>query len=77
MLDTITMISLQAYFSYTEVPLRCVSTSGRNDPEEEFNLLQAAYVTKPGYDLADLMGVATEDDVLFAAFSSDEDSRGG
>lgn len=34
----------------------------------DYNLVQAAYVGKAGYDLARNMSITTDDDVLFAVF---------
>jgi len=61
----------QDYFSYTEVPLQCVSQSGL-----DYSLIQAAYNGKPGSDLADSMDVTIQDDVLFAAFSTPKEEGG-
>ena len=38
--------------------------------------LQAAYVGKPGSDLAADLGVTAQDDVMFAVFSSPDSSEG-
>ncbi|XP_063875423.1 plexin-A1-like isoform X1 [Scylla paramamosain] len=53
-----------AYYSYTEIPIECKDSQGKR-----YNLAQAAYVGKPGTDLATQLGIQTNDDVLFAVFS--------
>lgn len=56
------------YYSYTEIPIECVSeTTG-----SKFDLVQAAFVGKPGPDLANKLDVTHQDDVLFAVFSRAE-----
>ncbi|XP_051873226.1 plexin-B1 isoform X3 [Pristis pectinata] len=50
------------YYSYVEVPLAC-QTADRN-----YNLLQAAYVSRPGKGLADGV-LQTDGEVLFATFA--------
>ncbi len=61
------------YYSYTEVPLVCRTT------HVKYNLAQAAYVGKPGAELAKSMGITTEDDLLFVVFAKSreelEDAR--
>ena len=52
------------YYSYTEVPLECVAENGTR-----YNLVQAAYVDKPGSDLAAKLGIRAQDDVLYAVFA--------
>lgn len=61
----------QNYYSYTEIPIECVSETGK-----QFNLVQAAYVGKPGSDLAQVLGVTAQDDVLFATFAETDLSEG-
>ena len=61
------------YYSYTEIPIECIS--GGN-PSKEYNLVQAAFVGKPGSDLASDLGVTAQDDVLFAVFSESDSSEG-
>lgn len=61
------------YYSYTEIPMECISGDahgGRN-----FNLVQAAYVGKAGSDLASVLGITAQDDVLFAVFSENDTSQ--
>ena len=61
------------YYSYTEIPIECIS--GGN-PSKDYNLVQAAFVGKPGSDLASDLGVTPQDDVLFAVFSESDSSEG-
>ena len=61
------------YYSYTEIPIECIS--GGN-PSKEYNLVQAAFVGKPGSFLAKDLGVTAQDDVLFAVFSESDSSEG-
>ncbi|KAI8503439.1 hypothetical protein Bbelb_184100 [Branchiostoma belcheri] len=56
------------YHSYIELPLMCSANS------VNYNLVQAAYVGKPGAILAGNMGVTPNDDVLFAVFSKSQSS---
>ena len=60
------------YYSYTEVPIECIS----GDPNRDYNLVQAAYVGKPGSDLASSMGITAQDDVLYAVFSESDSTEG-
>lgn len=53
----------QNYYSYTEIPVDCISDS------QQYNLVGAAYLGRPGADLAESLGISTVDDVLYAAFS--------
>ncbi|NXT20857.1 PLXB1 protein, partial [Syrrhaptes paradoxus] len=57
------------YYSYVELPLLCQSKGNT------YSLLQAAYVTRPGKDLAQGQ-LDTEGEVLFAAFSAWQASSG-
>ncbi|NWJ07544.1 PLXB1 protein, partial [Crypturellus undulatus] len=57
------------YYSYVELPLLCQSKANT------YSLLQAAYVTQPGKDLA-RGHFGTEGEVLFAAFSAWQTSSG-
>lgn len=52
------------YYSYTEIPVDCIG----NDAVK-YNLVQAAYLGKPGADLADTLGITAQDDVLYTIFS--------
>ena len=47
------------YYSYTEVPIECSSQAFN------YSLAKAAYLGKPGLDLANDLGVNFTDDVLF------------
>jgi len=60
------------YYSYTEIPIQCIS----DQDSEDYTLVQAAHVGKPGSDLAAELGVTTEDDVLFAVFSTPDTLEG-
>ncbi|XP_068203204.1 plexin A3 isoform X2 [Palaemon carinicauda] len=60
-----------AYYSYTEIPIECKDQQGKR-----YNLAQAAYVGKPGTDLATQLGIQTNDDVLFAVFSPSDPNEG-
>ncbi|GFY60905.1 hypothetical protein TNIN_181261 [Trichonephila inaurata madagascariensis] len=55
------------YYSYTEVPLVC-RTDGT-----DYNLAQAAYVGRPGSELAKSLGISAQDSVLFAVFAKSKD----
>ncbi|XP_066218632.1 hepatocyte growth factor receptor isoform X2 [Saccopteryx leptura] len=58
--------------SYMEMPLECILTEKRRkrSPREEvFNILQAAYVSKPGAHLSKQIGVNLNDDILFGVFA--------
>uniref|UniRef100_A0A803Y518 Plexin-B1 n=1 Tax=Meleagris gallopavo TaxID=9103 RepID=A0A803Y518_MELGA len=57
------------YYSYVELPLLCQSKTNT------YSLLQAAYVTQPGKDLAQGQ-LDTDGEVLFAAFSAWQASSG-
>ncbi|KAF2988052.1 hypothetical protein EK904_005428 [Melospiza melodia maxima] len=57
------------YYSYVELPLLCQSKGNT------YSLLQAAYVTRPGRELAQGQ-LDTEGEVLFAAFSAWQASSG-
>lgn len=59
------------YYSYTEIPIDCVTDEGRL-----YNLAQAAYVGKPGSELAASLGNTPQDDVLFVIFSQSEEAEG-
>lgn len=57
------------YHSYVEVTLVC-----RTD-DIDYNLAQAAYVGKPGLNLANSLGISTSDEVLYVAFAKSTDKR--
>jgi plexin A len=61
----------ESYYSYTEIPIDCISEGAKR-----YNLVQAAYVGKPGSDLAADLGITAQDDVLFAVFSKSDQSEG-
>lgn len=53
------------YYSYTEIPIECVSKS----QSIKYNLVQAAFLATAGEDLANSLGVTTKDDILYSVFS--------
>uniref|UniRef100_A0A8C8VH56 Hepatocyte growth factor receptor n=1 Tax=Pelusios castaneus TaxID=367368 RepID=A0A8C8VH56_9SAUR len=58
--------------SYMEMPLECIITEKRRKrsvQSEIFNVLQAAYVSKPGAILAHEMGLSMNDDILYGVFA--------
>ncbi|KAM9312499.1 hepatocyte growth factor receptor [Gastrophryne carolinensis] len=58
--------------SYIEMPLECIYTERRRKREasgDNFNILQAATVSKAGKTLANEMNVRPEDDILYAVFA--------
>ncbi|KAM9582496.1 hepatocyte growth factor receptor isoform 4-T8 [Guaruba guarouba] len=58
--------------SYMEMPLECIFTEKRKRRsirKEVFNILQAAYVSKPGAALAYEMGLGLNDDILYGVFA--------
>jgi plexin A len=57
------------YHSYVEVQLSCHTN------EIDYNLAQAAYVGKPGQNLADSLRITTSDEVLYVAFAKSTDKR--
>ncbi|XP_059062852.1 plexin A3-like [Achroia grisella] len=57
------------YYSYTEIPISCAGEDGKR---YGYNLVQAAFVGKPGSSLARQLGITAQHDVLFAAFSRSE-----
>lgn len=59
------------YYSYTEIPIDCISEAHGG---AKYNLVQSAYLGKPGSDLAENLGITEQDDVLYAVFS---EGRGG
>lgn len=58
------------YHSYVEVPLVC-----RTDSGTDYNLAQAAYVGHPGTNLANSLGIAITDEVLYVVFAKSKDKR--
>lgn len=57
------------YYSYTEVPLVCRTAPDGTD----YNLVQAAFVGRPGSELAKSLGISAQDSVLFAVFAKSKD----
>ncbi|XP_006882725.1 PREDICTED: hepatocyte growth factor receptor [Elephantulus edwardii] len=58
--------------SYMEMPLECILTEKRrkrSTRKEVFNILQAAYVSKPGAHLAKQIGASPNDDILYGVFA--------
>ncbi|KAM9698043.1 hepatocyte growth factor receptor isoform 4-T4 [Dama dama] len=58
--------------SYMEMPLECILTEKRrkrSTKQEVFNILQAAYVSKPGAQLAKQIGANLNDDILYGVFA--------
>lgn len=58
--------------SYMEMPLECILTEKRrkrSTRQEVFNILQAAYVGKPGAHLAKQIRVSLNDDILYGVFA--------
>uniref|UniRef100_T1H2W5 Sema domain-containing protein n=1 Tax=Megaselia scalaris TaxID=36166 RepID=T1H2W5_MEGSC len=51
------------YYSYTEIPVDCISGGTK------YNLVQAAFLGKPGQDLAENLSITEQDHVLYAVFS--------
>lgn len=64
------------YYSYTEIPMDCTHVAhgdGTNsNGNKNYNLVQAAYVGKAGSELASVLGITAQDDVLFAVFSASD-----
>lgn len=58
------------YYSYTEIPVDCISDGGT-----KYNQVRAAYLGKPGSDLAESLGITAQDDVLFAVFGESTSNR--
>lgn len=57
---------------YVEIPFNCILTEKRrkkSSDRTEFNVLQAAYVSKAGRDLGQILNIKENEDVLFAAFA--------
>lgn len=60
------------YYSYTEIPVDCISEIQGGT---KYNIVRAAYLGKPGSDLAENLGIEPKDDVLYAVFSSDTNNN--
>lgn len=56
------------YYSYTEVALVCQTPDGIH-----YNLAQAAFVGRPGSELAVSLGITAQDEVLFVVFAKSRD----
>lgn len=54
------------YYSYTEIPVDCISDAQGG---MKYNLVRAAYLGKPGTDLAENLQITQQDDVLYAVFA--------
>ncbi|XP_070491742.1 plexin-A4 [Chironomus tepperi] len=52
------------YYSYTEIPIECISEDGT-----KYNSIQAAFLGRAGQDLAESLNIETNNDVLYALFS--------
>ncbi len=59
------------YYSYTEVPILCRTLHDNID----YNLAQAAFVGKPGSELATSLGITAQDDILFIVFAKSKDEQ--
>lgn len=59
------------YYSYTEIPVDCISDAQGGT---KYNLVRAAYLGKPGADLAENLAITIQDDVLFAVFSEGKEN---
>ncbi|XP_035377715.1 plexin A3 isoform X2 [Electrophorus electricus] len=57
------------FYSYVEFPLGCTKDG------VEYRLVQAAYKQRPGRLLAQALGLAEDEDVLFAVFSQGQKNR--
>ncbi|XP_043944641.1 hepatocyte growth factor receptor isoform X2 [Protopterus annectens] len=58
--------------SYVELPIECMYTEKRRKRStgpEFYNLIQDAYLSKPGENLAKQMSISVEDDILFGIFA--------
>ena len=49
-------------FQISQVPIECKKDG------IDYNLISDVYLGKPGYDLAESLGISTEEDVLYAVF---------
>ncbi|XP_065218244.1 plexin-A4-like [Planococcus citri] len=58
--------------SYIEIPIECFNEKGR-----KYNLARAAFVGKPGSELADSLGTTPHHDVLFGIFAQSEKQTAG
>ncbi|XP_062401569.1 LOW QUALITY PROTEIN: plexin-A1b [Sardina pilchardus] len=57
------------FYSYVEFPIGCTKDG------VEYRLIQDAYLSKPGRQLANSLGVSEQEDVLFTVFSQGQKNR--
>ncbi|XP_041946140.1 plexin-A1-like [Alosa sapidissima] len=57
------------FYSYVEFPIGCTKDG------VEYRLIQDAYLSKPGRQLANSLGVSEQEDVLFTIFSQGQKNR--
>ncbi|XP_027003136.1 plexin-A1b [Tachysurus fulvidraco] len=57
------------FYSYVEFPIGCTKDG------VEYRLIQDAYLTKPGKQLANSLGVSENEDILFTVFSQGQKNR--
>ncbi|KAI5628451.1 plexin-A1, partial [Silurus asotus] len=57
------------FYSYVEFPIGCTKDG------VEYRLIQDAYLTKPGRQLANSLGVSENEDILFTVFSQGQKNR--
>ncbi|KAL2090594.1 hypothetical protein ACEWY4_012857 [Coilia grayii] len=57
------------FYSYVEFPIGCTKDG------IEYRLIQDAYLSKPGKQLANSLGVSEQEDVLFTVFSQGQKNR--
>ncbi|CAL1608558.1 unnamed protein product [Knipowitschia caucasica] len=57
------------FYSYVEFPIGCTKDG------VEYRLVQDAYLSKPGRQLASSLGISEDDDVLFTVFSQGQKNR--
>lgn len=57
------------FYSYVEFPIGCTKDG------VEYRLIQDAYLSKPGRQLANSLGVSEQEDILFTVFSQGQKNR--
>ncbi|ROL55024.1 Plexin-A1 [Anabarilius grahami] len=57
------------FYSYVEFPIGCTKDG------VEYRLIQDAYLSKPGKQLANSLGVSEQEDILFTVFSQGQKNR--
>ncbi|XP_075794897.1 plexin-A1 [Pelodiscus sinensis] len=57
------------FYSYVEFPIGCVRDG------VEYRLIQDAYLSKPGKELAKQLGISEQEDILFTVFSQGQKNR--